>query len=66
MTVRDLFYRIIQEEFKVLVSLLGEEIKKQDANWRRFMVFLVLELCRMFGKKNYVSKSYDINFAKVK
>jgi len=50
--VRDLFYRIIQEGFKLLVSLLGDEIKKQDANWRKFMVFLVLELCRMFGKKN--------------
>jgi len=64
--VRDLFYRIIQEEFKLLVSLLGDEIKKQDANFRKFMVFLVLELCRIFGKKNYVSESYNINFAKVK
>jgi hypothetical protein len=48
------------------VSLVGEEIKKQDANWRNFMVFLVLEECMMFGKKGYVSKSYDINFVKVK
>lgn len=44
---------------------MGEEIKKQDPNWRNFMVSLVLEKCRMFGKKSYVSKSYNINFTKV-
>lgn len=62
----DLFYIIIQETFKLVVSLVGEEIKKQDVNWTKFMVFLVLEQCRTFGKKSYVSKSYGINFAKVK
>jgi hypothetical protein len=66
MATIDLFYTIIQEQFKLLVSLAGEEIKKQDVNWRKFMMFLVLEQCRMFGKKSYVSKSYDINFVKVK
>jgi hypothetical protein len=60
MAVIDLFYTIIQEQFKLLVSLVGEEINKQDANWRKFMVFLVLEQRRMFVKKNYVSKSYKV------
>jgi hypothetical protein len=50
--MRDLFYRMIQEQFKLLVSLVGDEIQKQDANWRKFMVFLGLELRRMFSKKN--------------
>ena len=66
MAVRDLFYIMIQEQFKLLVSLVGEEIKKHDSKWRNFMVLLVIEQCRMFEKKSYISKSYDINFAKVK
>jgi hypothetical protein len=66
MAVRDLFYRIIQEQFKLSVSLVGGKVKRQNANWRKLMVFLVLELCRMFVKKSYVLKSFYINFAKVK
>jgi hypothetical protein len=53
MAVRDLFYRMIQEQFKLVVSLVGDEIKKQEANWRK-LVFLVLTLCRMLVKKCYV------------
>ena len=48
----DRFYPIIQEQFKLLlVSLVGDEIQKQDANWRKCMVFLVLDQCRMFGNE---------------
>jgi len=50
MTMIALIYTIIQEQFNLLVCLVGEEIKKQDVNWRKFMTFLVLEQRRTFGK----------------